>query len=324
MQTILQNLLRLFLAIVFGDLLISHNSWHRNLTACYCLFGCIQLWSGRQSGCFRSLGILVKSIVRTYKIFTINKSSRRAKDDSVWIIPRLVRNTSKCKTHLYTKSKAFIIFTWKIYYSHLQLNGYKAKKKKKRMANTKVYKGLQNLACWQYTSSKIFASEVMGWEICLMATLIPLSANGSHQEATCTFRDWTSVALDALPTPVWEPLRAGDLYKPKVSYIFGFLYCTFITVPARATSGETCTFPRSLVVSMSSWQNFYYLSDQQVSSLACNHCCQSPIKWEKFPLLIHKEIPPNSNVLLKLFVYSDITAFLKVYCTLGFTKTYFL
>ena len=198
------------------------------------------------------------------------------------------------------------------------------KKKKKKKANTKVYKGLQNLARWQYTNNKIFASEVMGWEICLMATLIPLSANGSPQEATCTFRDWTSVALEALPIPVWEPLRAGDLYKPKVSCIFGFLYCTFVTVPARATGGESCTFPRFLVVSMSSWQNFYYLSDQQVSSLVCNHCCQSPIKWEKFPLLIYKEIPPNSNVLLKSFVYSDNTAFLKVYCTLGFTKTYFL
>lgn len=141
------------------------------------------------------------------------------------------------------------------------------------MTNTKVYKGLQNLARWQYTNSNIFASEVMGWEICLMEILIPLSANGSHQEATCSFRDSTSVALDALPIPVWELLRAGDLYKPKVSYIFGFLYCTFVTVPARATSGETCTFPRFLVVSMSSWQNFYYLSDQQVSSLVCNHCC---------------------------------------------------
>ena len=316
MQTILQSLLRLILSNVFGALLISHNNWHRNLTACYCLYGWIQLWPGRQSG----LGILVKSIVRTYIIFTINKSSRRAKDDSVWIIPRLVRNTSKCKTYLYTKSKAFIVFTWKIDYSHLQLNGYKQKKKK---ANTKVYKGLQKLARWQYTNNKIFASEEMGWEICLMATLIPLSANGPPQEATCTFRDWTSVALEALPIPVWEPLRAGD-YKPKVSCIFGFLYCTFVTVPARATGGESCTFPRFLVVSMSSWQNFYYLFDQQVSSLVCNHCCQSPIKSENFPLLIHKEIPPNSNVLLKSFVYSDNTAFLKVYCTLGFTKTYFL
>ena len=164
----------------------------------------------------------------------------------------------------------------------------------------------------------------MGWEICLMEILIPLSANGSHQEATCTFRDSTSVALDALPIPIWELLRAGDLCKPKVSHIFGFLYCTFVTVPARAASGETCTFPRFLVVSMSFWQNLYYLSDQQVSSLVCNHCCQSPIKWEKFPLPIHKEIPLKSNVLLKSFVYSDNTAFLKVYCTLGFTKTYFL
>lgn len=136
MQTILQNLLRLILDNVFGTLLISHNNWHRNLPACCCLYGCTQLWSPRRhSGHFRSLGILVKSIVRTDIIFTINKSSRRAKDDSIWIISRLVRNTSKCKTHLYTKSKAFIVFTWKIDYSHLQLNGYKAKKKKKKSKN---------------------------------------------------------------------------------------------------------------------------------------------------------------------------------------------
>lgn len=153
-----------------------------------------------------------------------------------------------------------------------------------------------------------------------MATLIPLSANGSHQEATCTFKDWTSVALDALPTPVWEPLRARETFTNQKCHIFGFLYQQRIYHRKYLQEPQVVKlvhFQDLRLFSMSSRQNFYYLSDQQVSSLACNHCCQSPIKWEKFPLLIHKEIPPNSNVLLKLFVYSDITAFLKVYCTLG-------
>lgn len=55
-------------------------------------------------------------------------------------------------------------------------------------------------------------------------------------------------------------------------------------------------------------------------SRVCNHCSQSPIKWENFPMLIHKKIPLNSNVFLKSFVYSDNTTSLKVCCILGFTK----
>lgn len=55
-----------------------------------------------------------------------NKSNRRAKNDSTWIIPIICENTSKSKTHLYTQRQAFTIFTWKIDYSQLQ--GYKKKK----------------------------------------------------------------------------------------------------------------------------------------------------------------------------------------------------
>lgn len=98
-------------------------------------------------------------------------------------------------------------------------------KKKAWVAATKVYKGLRNLGCWQCTSSKIFASDITQWEkICLMTMIIPLGADGSPQEATCTFRVQSSVILDTLPIPLWELDRARRLYKPKVSCI---LFCCF-------------------------------------------------------------------------------------------------
>lgn len=68
-----------------------------------------------------------------------NKSNRRAKNDSAWIIPIICENTSKSKTHLYTQRQAFTIFTWKIDYSQLQ--GYKKKKNK-----NDCYQGLQRSA----------------------------------------------------------------------------------------------------------------------------------------------------------------------------------
>lgn len=59
-----------------------------------------------------------------------------------------------------------------------------------------------------------------------MAMLTPLSANGSHQEAICTFRDWVSVALRCSANPCLTAIQGRRLLETQsvLYFCWGFLF----------------------------------------------------------------------------------------------------